>query len=76
MGVLSALFVAPGIVVGLLVGGHVDRSGKRVLLVACDLTEAFELSRVGRSSGRFYILQHRGRAHKASRTASERWRAD
>ena len=37
---LAALGVAPGVVVALLVGGHVDRAAKRPLLVAADLARA------------------------------------
>lgn len=40
MGVLAALAVAPGIVVGLTMGGFVDRRQKRGLLIACDLIRA------------------------------------
>src|SRR5690554_70813 len=39
--VLSALAVAPGIIVGLLLGGRVDRSEKRPLLIGADLVRAF-----------------------------------
>ncbi len=38
--ILSALGVAPGVVVGLVAGGPVDRSPKRPLLVATDLLRA------------------------------------
>jgi|SRR5215208_581217 len=38
--VLSALGVAPGVVVGLVVGGRVDRVAKRPLLVGADLVRA------------------------------------
>lgn len=40
IGVLAALSVAPGVVVGLLFGGAVDRSRKRPLLIAADLARA------------------------------------
>ena len=40
IGVLSALAVAPGILVGLLLGGRIDRSAKRPMLVFCDLMRA------------------------------------
>lgn len=38
--ILSALGVAPGVIVGLFVGGTVDRSRKRPLLIGADLTRA------------------------------------
>ena len=37
---LAALGVAPGVVVALFVGGHVDRAAKRPLLVGADLVRA------------------------------------
>jgi MFS family permease len=40
LAVLSALGVAPSVLVGLLVGGRVDRSRKRSLLVGADLVRA------------------------------------
>ena len=40
IGILSALAVAPGILVGLLLGGRIDRSAKRPMLVFCDLMRA------------------------------------
>jgi MFS family permease len=40
IGILSALAVAPGILVGLLMGGRIDRSAKRPMLVLCDLLRA------------------------------------
>ena len=40
LAVLSALGVAPSVVVGLLVGGRVDRSAKRPLLIGADLVRA------------------------------------
>ena len=40
IGFLSALAVAPGILVGLLLGGRIDRSAKRPMLVFCDLLRA------------------------------------
>jgi len=40
IGILSALAVAPGILVGLLMGGRIDRSAKRPMLVFCDLVRA------------------------------------
>ncbi len=40
IGVLSALSVAPGVVVGLLFGGMVDRAAKRRLLIGADLVRA------------------------------------
>jgi predicted MFS family arabinose efflux permease len=40
IGILSALSVAPGIVVGLLLGGWVDRSEKRAILISADLIRA------------------------------------
>src|SRR5215218_6104112 len=38
--VLSALGVAPGVVVGLFIGGRVDRAAKRPLLVGADVMRA------------------------------------
>lgn len=38
--VLGALSIAPGIVIGLLAGGWIDRSAKRPLLIAADLARA------------------------------------
>ncbi|HET7229142.1 MAG TPA: MFS transporter [Longimicrobium sp.] len=38
--VLSALGVAPGVLVGLFAGGHVDRTAKRPLLIGADLARA------------------------------------
>ncbi len=38
--ILSALGVAPGVIVGLVAGGPIDRSAKRPLLVATDLLRA------------------------------------
>lgn len=38
--VLSALGVAPGVLVGLLVGGHIDRTAKRPLLIGADLVRS------------------------------------
>ncbi len=40
LALLSALGVAPSVVVGLLVGGRVDRSAKRPLLIGADLVRA------------------------------------
>ena len=40
IGVLSALSVAPGVLVGLLLGGFVDRAAKRRLLIGADLVRA------------------------------------
>jgi len=40
VGILSALGVAPGVLVGLLVGGRVDRAARRPLLVGADLVRA------------------------------------
>ena len=40
IGILSALSVAPGVLVGLLMGGRVDRSAKRPLLIGADLVRA------------------------------------
>jgi predicted MFS family arabinose efflux permease len=38
--VLAALGVAPGVLVGLFAGGHVDRADKRPLLIGADLVRA------------------------------------
>jgi Transmembrane secretion effector len=38
--VLSALSVAPGVLVGLFVGGHIDRTAKRPLLIMADLVRS------------------------------------
>lgn len=38
--VLSALSVVPGVLVGLGVGGHIDRTAKRPLLITADLVRA------------------------------------
>jgi Transmembrane secretion effector len=38
--VLSALSVAPGVLVGLFVGGHIDRTAKRPLLITADLVRS------------------------------------
>ncbi|HEU4557158.1 MAG TPA: MFS transporter [Longimicrobium sp.] len=38
--VLAALGVAPGVLVGMFAGGHVDRSAKRPLLIGADLVRA------------------------------------
>jgi hypothetical protein len=38
--VLSALGVAPGVIVGLFAGGHVDRAAKRPLLIGADVARA------------------------------------
>jgi hypothetical protein len=38
--ILGSLGVAPGVVIGLLVGGRVDRGAKRPLLIASDLARA------------------------------------
>ncbi len=38
LGVLAALSLAPGLIVGLTLGGRVDRSSKRGLLIGADLT--------------------------------------
>src|SRR5690606_10961739 len=40
IGILRALAVAPGILVGLLLGGRIDRGAKKPLLVGCDLVRA------------------------------------
>ena len=40
IGILSALSVAPAVLVGMLMGGRVDRSAKRPLLIGADLTRA------------------------------------
>jgi predicted MFS family arabinose efflux permease len=40
LGILAALGVAPGVVVGLLAGGEVDRRRKRPLLIGADLIRA------------------------------------
>lgn len=40
IGVLSALSVAPGVIVGLLFGGAIDRSAKRPMLIGADLLRA------------------------------------
>ena len=40
IGLLAALAVAPGVLVGLFLGGTIDRSRKRPLLVGCDLVRA------------------------------------
>jgi len=40
IGILSALAVAPGLLVGLLLGGRIDRGAKKPLLVGCDLVRA------------------------------------
>ncbi|HYJ79081.1 MAG TPA: MFS transporter [Longimicrobiaceae bacterium] len=40
LGVLAALGVAPGVIVGLLAGGRVDRAAKRPLLIGADLVRA------------------------------------
>ena len=44
--ILSALSVAPGVLVGLLMGGRVDRSKKRPLLIGSDLIRALMLATV------------------------------
>ncbi|WNG25508.1 MFS transporter [Cystobacter fuscus] len=41
--VLSALGVAPGLLVGLFMGGHVDRAAKRPLLIGADVVRALLL---------------------------------
>ncbi|MBA3538871.1 MAG: MFS transporter, partial [Deltaproteobacteria bacterium] len=41
IGVLTAMQLAPGMVVGLVVGGMVDRGRKRRILIAADLFRAF-----------------------------------
>ena len=46
IGVLSALSVAPGVLVGLLLGGWVDRSAKRPILIGADLVRAALLATV------------------------------
>lgn len=46
IGVLSALSVAPGVFVGLLLGGWVDRSAKRPILIGADLVRAALLATV------------------------------
>ncbi len=40
LGVLAALSLAPGLVVGLTAGGFVDRSRRRTLMIAADLARA------------------------------------
>ena len=40
IGILSALSVAPGFLIGLLIGGRVDRSAKRPMLIGSDLVRA------------------------------------
>ena len=40
---LSALSVAPGVLVGLGVGGHIDRTARRPLLITADLVRALVL---------------------------------
>lgn len=40
VGILSALGVAPGVLVGVFVGGRVDRAARRPLLVGADLVRA------------------------------------
>ncbi|EPX63388.1 major facilitator superfamily MFS_1 [Cystobacter fuscus DSM 2262] len=41
--ILSALGVAPGLLVGLFMGGHVDRTARRPLLIGADLLRALLL---------------------------------
>ena len=43
VGALSALGLAPGVLVGLLAGGRVDRAAKRPLLVGADIVRALLL---------------------------------
>ncbi|MBN34932.1 MAG: hypothetical protein CMM46_09180 [Rhodospirillaceae bacterium] len=40
IGVLAALSMAPGVLVGLFLGGLIDRNAKRPLLILCDLLRA------------------------------------
>src|SRR5262245_1981439 len=40
LGLLSALSVGPGAIAGILLGGRIDRSAKRPLLIAADLVRA------------------------------------
>lgn len=40
LGILAALSVAPGALVGLFLGGFIDRSNKRAILIASDLVRA------------------------------------
>jgi len=40
VGVLAALGVAPGVLVGIFMGGFIDRHAKRPILIACDLIRA------------------------------------
>ena len=46
IGILAALSVAPGVLVGLLLGGAIDRSAKRRLLIGADLLRAGLLATV------------------------------
>jgi hypothetical protein len=48
---LSALGVAPSLAVGLFVGGHVDRTAKRPLLIGADLVRALLLFTVPLAAG-------------------------
>jgi hypothetical protein len=44
--VLSALSVLPGVLVGLFVGGHIDRTAKRPLLIGSDLVRALLIASI------------------------------
>lgn len=46
LGILAALALGPGVIVGLVCGGYVDRSGKRSIMIAADLTRAAVLTTV------------------------------
>jgi MFS family permease len=43
LGILAALAMGPGVVVGFFSGGYVDRSGKRSIMIAADLVRAAAL---------------------------------
>ena len=43
LGILAALAMGPGVIVGFFTGGYVDRSGKRSIMIAADLIRAAAL---------------------------------
>jgi hypothetical protein len=57
--ILSALGVAPGVVVGLFAGGRIDRTAKRPLMIGADLVRAILIATIPAAAwfGRLSMLQ-------------------